>query len=689
MHRTLTTIWLLMLAWIMLSGCSTNQSAIQPATEQEGSIGNSQPAVIRQAASNPNNGKPIVIPAATPLLGGIPLSVHFWDNGSYDPDGDQLVSWEWNFADEEEGQGGWHDYTATQGDAWHTYSSAGTYTAHLRITDSTGRKGVDHIQITLDDGFNANPIAIAGANPLSGDAPLEVSFSAPGSYDPDGNIVKYEWDFGTGIFLDYTPSQGGVSTTYGSGGLYTAILRLTDDDGAIATDSVIVEVNSPPTAVASADPTSGTAPLTVYLSAQGSYDPDGFIVSYEWDFGEGGGFQDFTLTQGETDHIYTQVDTYTVTLRVTDDSGKAITASVEIEVLEPNAQGDWWMFGHDPQHTRRSPFTGPMTNTLKWVYTTGSVVSVSSPTIGADGTVYIGGYNPNKLFAVNSNGTLKWAYSTGGAIVSSPAISTDGTVYIGSSHDSTLRAINPDGSLKWAYTAGGAIAETSPVIGADGTVYVENNDGKLYAINPDGTLKWTYTTGGGLARSSPAIGADGTLYAGGCDNKLHAVNPDGSLKWTYPMGGEVRSSPAIDMDGIIYVGNNDGKLYAINPDGTLKWSYATGGPVYSSPAIGTDGIVYVGSWDYKLYAINPDGTLKWTYTTGYYVESSPAIGADGTVYVGSYDYKLYAVNPDGSLKWAYTTGNYVRSSPAIGADGTVYVGSHDSKLYAIGPGEGF
>ncbi len=315
--------------------------------------------------------------------------------------------------------------------------------------------------------------------------------------------------------------------------------------------------------------------------------------------------------------------------------------------------GEWLMFGHNPQHTRRSPYIGAQTN------------------------------------------NVKWSYTTGGSIMSSPAIGADGTIYVGS-HDDKLYAINPDGTEKWSYITGDSVyIWSSPAIGADGTVYVgideglESDEGKLLAINPDGSLKWSYTTGGRVY-SSPVIGVDGTVYVGSGypdDCNLYAINPNGSLKWVYTTGAYVPSSPAIGVDGTVYVGSYDHKLYAINPSGTKEWEYATGDWVLSSPAIGADGTVYVGSYDGKLYAINPGGSLKWAYTTGIddYVHSSPAIGADGTVYVGSGFGKFCAINPGGSLKWEYITGNGVQSSPAISADGTVYVGSFEGKLYAFGP----
>jgi outer membrane protein assembly factor BamB len=310
--------------------------------------------------------------------------------------------------------------------------------------------------------------------------------------------------------------------------------------------------------------------------------------------------------------------------------------------------------------------------TPKWVFTNPSLLD-SSPAIGADGTVYVGGEDGN-LYAVTDNGanaTLKWAFPTGGTIVfSSPAIGPDGTVYIGANFlgvtpdldTGKLFAVNPNGTAKWATPfATGAIVYSSPAIVADGTVYIGSIDGNLYAVKPDGSQKWLFPVGS-VIDSSPAIGPGGTIYVGADNGKLYAVNPDGTAKWATPFatGGYVSSSPAIGADGTLYVGSADKNLYAVKPDGTLKWAFLTGGVInHSSPAIGADGTVYVGSRiagvspapdTGKLYAITDNGTTaaeKWpAFNTGGWVDSSPAIAADGTVYVGSHDQNLYAVFSD-------------------------------------------
>ena len=76
-------------------------------------------------------------------------------------------------------------------------------------------------------------------------------------------------------------------------------------------------------------------------------------------------------------------------------------------------------------------------------------------------------------------GDLIWKFETGGQTYSSPAIGSDGTIYVGS-YDNNLYAINPDGSKKWAFETGNIIS--SPAIGSDGTVYVGSRDYKVYAF---------------------------------------------------------------------------------------------------------------------------------------------------------------------------------------------------------------
>ena len=253
---------------------------------------------------------------------------------------------------------------------------------------------------------------------------------------------------------------------------------------------------------------------------------------------------------------------------------------------------------------------------------------------------------------------------------SSPAISSDGTIYVGTygtTGEKYLFAINSNGTLKWKFQVGDEI-ESSPAIGSDGTIYVGSRDGYLYAINSDGTLKWKFLTTDDV-ESSPAIGSDGTIYVGSNDKNLYAINLDGSMKWAFLTDGGVRSSPAIGSDGIIYVGAwgpFGNLLYAINNNGTLKWECITGTSSVnpSSPAIGSDGTIYVGSW-VSIYAINgSSGGLEsspWPmfrhnlrHTGNVLIPIPPTVTTDPATSVTSSSATLNGtVNPNGSTTTYY------------------------------------
>jgi len=91
--------------------------------------------------------------------------------------------------------------------------------------------------------------------------------------------------------------------------------------------------NTPPTAVASANPTSGVVPFAVNFSGAGSSDPDGSIAGYAWTFGDGSSASGVT-----TSHTYTTAGTFTARLTVTDNRGATGSQTVTITATtDPNA----------------------------------------------------------------------------------------------------------------------------------------------------------------------------------------------------------------------------------------------------------------------------------------------------------------------------------------------------------------
>jgi PKD repeat protein len=171
---------------------------------------------------------------------------------------------------------------------------------------------------------NEAPVAEAGVDQtiILGET---AEFDGSDSYDPDGVIVSYEWDFGDG----HTGS--GVTTTheYGAAGDYTVTLTVTDDDDASSSDTSTMHVNALPVAEAGPDQTVNFAE-TVVFDGSDSYDPDGVIVSYEWDFGD-----DDTGSGVTTSHEYGAAGDYTVTLTVTDDDDASSSDTTTVHVRTP------------------------------------------------------------------------------------------------------------------------------------------------------------------------------------------------------------------------------------------------------------------------------------------------------------------------------------------------------------------
>jgi len=193
--------------------------------------------------------------------------------------------------------------------------------------------------------FNTFPVAYFTASPLSGPAPLSVAFSAMLSEDPDGFILKWEWDFGDGE----SAVGESISHTYDTPGTYDVTLRVTDNDSATATASRTITVTAAeepggagagPTASFTATPLVGAAPLSVTFNASASAYAGHAITYYSWDFGDG-----VTGTGMTTTHTYAPLvtSTYNVVLRIiaadnTEDTAtKSITATVTPATPPTNA----------------------------------------------------------------------------------------------------------------------------------------------------------------------------------------------------------------------------------------------------------------------------------------------------------------------------------------------------------------
>ena len=261
------------------------------------------------------NQSPVAVAGASPLTGVVPLAVAFSSAGSADPEGAALT-YSWNFGD---------GTTSTSANPSHSYTTAGTYTAKLTVSDGTNSTTSSALTITATAAANLPPTASASASPLTGVVPLAVTFSSAGSADPEGTTLTHSWNFGDGT----TSTSANPSHTYTTAGTYTA--KLTVSDGTNNTTSSVLTItataaaNLPPTASASASPLSGVVPLAVTFSSAGSADPEGAALTYSWNFGDG-----TTSTSANPGHTYTTAGTYTAKLTVSDGTNSTTSSALTI-----------------------------------------------------------------------------------------------------------------------------------------------------------------------------------------------------------------------------------------------------------------------------------------------------------------------------------------------------------------------
>ncbi|MFG2819957.1 S8 family serine peptidase [Kitasatospora sp. NPDC048365] len=137
------------------------------------------------------------------------------------------LSYRWDFGDGTTGTGA----TPT-----HTYAAYGTYTPVLTVTDSSGRTSGNRVTFRLlEPGHNDRPVAsLSGFCTVNGNCSLDASKS----FDPDGTVASYSWNFGDGT----TGTGAQVSHTFPNtvSGKYTATVTVTDNQGGTGSGSLSV-----------------------------------------------------------------------------------------------------------------------------------------------------------------------------------------------------------------------------------------------------------------------------------------------------------------------------------------------------------------------------------------------------------------------------------------------------------------
>lgn len=169
-------------------------------------------------------------------------------------------------------------------------------------------------------------VARIGVSSTTGAPPLRVFVSAADSTSTRGPIERVQWNF-----ADQATSENvEADWVFTSPGLYPITLLVVDATGEQATARQNIRVQgAAPTAVISADPSAGPAPLRVVFDASGSSAPDDVIRDYAWDFGDGD-----DSSEARPAHVYSRSGEYDVTLTVTTAGGVSATAAATVTVAE-------------------------------------------------------------------------------------------------------------------------------------------------------------------------------------------------------------------------------------------------------------------------------------------------------------------------------------------------------------------
>ncbi len=220
----------------------------------------------------------------------------------------------------------------------------GTYQVQLKVTDNGGAIGLDTVQIIVKPAPNKAPTANAGADQTITLPLNSVVLSAAASTDSDGTITAYAWTKISGPAAGTFSAANSSATSFSSliEGTYSIQLKVTDNNGASHSDTVIITVKPEPIIVVpnkvpvanAGNYQSITLPLnSVSLDASLSNDPDGSIVSYEWTKISGPASGTISNANSVKTSFSSLIEgTYTVQLEVKDNDGAGSLDTVQIIV---------------------------------------------------------------------------------------------------------------------------------------------------------------------------------------------------------------------------------------------------------------------------------------------------------------------------------------------------------------------
>lgn len=397
----------------------------------------------------------------------------------------------------------------------------------------------------------------------------------------------------------------------------------------------------------------------------------GEVKSVSWDFGDG-------TTSGENNpvHAFTTTGTYTVAVTVTYVNNTTESGSLTVTVGNYKWNSVDLNFGGLTGYVKTSnPVFSPDGKTMyiptstpaghlfaidvvsgefKWVFAISQITYGGGALVAPDGTIYqcVRNATINNVYAINPNGTQKWAVKLDAAIGAFPALSADGVLYC-LTNKSTLYALDASsGAIKWQQSLDGATG-SAVVIDKAGNVYA-GTSAAIYSFKPNKEQNWKLEEVNVTEQATFAL-KDQVLYATLKNGGLVAVDmTNGTKKWTYPTTKGDAYFPIADKNGNVYFTEKGSQtVHAVNASGSKIWEKNVGNNLnYSGGVLSTDGILYIGTQsNNKVLGLDiTNGNIVFEETVGQQVMAAVSIGPDRRLYCGTIgsnnigSIKAFAVN---------------------------------------------
>ncbi len=217
----------------------------------------------------------------------------------------------------------------------HTYTTAGTYTTTVRVTDNQGATGLQTTTVTV----NAPPVinSFSGGTINEGD-----TYTSNGSFtDSDSTSWTATVDYGDGggaHSLTLSGTNFSLSHLYKDNGTYTVTVSVTDNQGATGTGTATITVNNVVPTVGTITAPSSPVLVNTAITASANFTDPGVLDTHNntgtyWNWGDGSSTTTGTVTESNgsgsvsNNHTYTATGVYTITLTVTDKDGGVGTST--------------------------------------------------------------------------------------------------------------------------------------------------------------------------------------------------------------------------------------------------------------------------------------------------------------------------------------------------------------------------